>query len=108
MVFESKHPLVKIKLSILRDKKTKDKVFREALEEITSLLTYEALKDLETVPNGIITTPTGANVPSLRLKDELIALPILRAGIGMVEGVLKMLPTIKVGHIGIYRDEKTL
>ena len=51
MVFESKHPLVKIKLSILRDKKTKDKVFREALEEITSLLTYEALKDLETVPN---------------------------------------------------------
>jgi uracil phosphoribosyltransferase len=108
MVFESKHPLVKIKLSILRDKKTKDKVFREALEEITSLLTYEALKDLETVPNGIITTPTGANVSSLRLKDELIALPILRAGIGMVEGVLKMLPTIKVGHIGIYRDEKTL
>ena len=108
MVFESKHPLVKIKLSILRDKKTKDKVFREALEEITSLLTYEALKDLETVPNGIITTPTGANVPSLRLKNELIALPILRAGIGMVEGVLKMLPTIKVGHIGIYRDEKTL
>jgi uracil phosphoribosyltransferase len=108
MIYESKHPLIKVKLSVLRDKNTPDKVFREVLDEITSFLTYEALIDIKTVKNGTIETPTGATVDCYKINRDLVVLPILRAGIGMTGAIVRMLPTIKVGHIGLYRDAKTL
>lgn len=108
MIYESKHPLIKVKLSVLRDKNTSDKVFREVLDEITSFLTYEALIDIKTVKNGTIETPTGATVDCYKINRDLVVLPILRAGIGMTGAIVRMLPTIKVGHIGLYRDAKTL
>jgi uracil phosphoribosyltransferase len=108
MIYESKHPLIKVKLSVLRDKNTSDKVFREVLDEITSFLTYEALIDIKTVKNGTVETPTGATVDCYKINRDLVVLPILRAGIGMTGAIVRMLPTIKVGHIGLYRDAKTL
>lgn len=104
-----KHPLIEVKLDIMRDERTKAKEFREALEEIASLMTFEVFKDLDTVESDeIITTPTGAKLPRTKLARKIVLAPILRAGIGMVDGVRNMIPTARVGHIGIYRDEKTL
>jgi len=108
MVKEIKHPLISCKLSIMRDKNTKDLFFRNCLDEIASLMTSEAFKDLPTVESGEIETPTGCVIPRIRMAKELILAPVLRAGVGMVEGVRKMVPFAKVGYIGMYRDEKTL
>ncbi|MGI6644429.1 MAG: uracil phosphoribosyltransferase [Bacilli bacterium] len=108
MVYESKHPLIKLKLSLLRDENTNDKLFRELLEEITMLLTYEAFSDISLITSEEAKTPTGSTVPIYKLEKEVVALPILRAGLGMVRGLTNLIPTIKVGHIGLYRDEKTL
>lgn len=103
------HPLINMKLNKMRDKNTKTKDFRTLLDEIASLMTYEVYKDLKVIKTGkTIETPTGVVVDKLKLEYDLIVCPILRAGIGMSNGVINMLPTARIGHIGLYRDEKTL
>ena len=104
-----KHPLIDVKLTIMRNKETSSKDFRENLEEIASLMSFEVFKDLETHGEGEdIETPTGAKLPHLKLVNKIVLAPILRAGIGMVDGVKNMIPTAKIGHIGMFRDEETL
>ena len=104
-----KHPLIDTKLSIMRDEQTKTKEFRESLDEIASLMCFEVFKDLKTViSDQTIMTPTGKTLNKIKLENKIILAPILRAGIGMVDGIKKMLPTAKIGHIGMYRDEETL
>jgi uracil phosphoribosyltransferase len=105
-VFPSQHPLVAHKLSRMRDKETDPKRFRELVRETAALLAYEATADLLTVPRQIetpLTSTTGAE-----LKEKVGLVPILRAGLGMVEGIWELMPTAEVWHIGLYRDEKTL
>jgi len=92
----------------MRDVNTDSRDFRQILDEIASLMTYEVFKDLATHVSGLIKTPTGCEIDKVKLDKDLIIVPILRAGIGMSNGVVNMLPTAKIGHIGIYRDEKTL
>jgi uracil phosphoribosyltransferase len=101
------HPLVAHKLSILRDKNTSVKDFRELVSEIGMLITYEATRDLELTTKIVETPICTAEVPTLAGK-KLAVVPILRAGLGLVDGVLRMDPAARVGHIGMYRDEKTL
>jgi uracil phosphoribosyltransferase len=105
-VFPSPHPLVAHKLSRLRDKSTDPKKFRELIREISSLLTYEATSDLQLEPRTVETPLAFTQGAELRNKIGLI--PILRAGLGMVEGVWGLMPSAEVWHIGLYRDEKTL
>lgn len=103
------HPLITMKLNKMRDETTNSKDFRTLLDEIASLMTFEVYKDLKVVSSGEkIKTPTGAEIDKLHLEYSLIVCPILRAGLGMSNGVINMLPTAKIGHIGLYRDEKTL
>ncbi len=104
-----KHPLIETKLNMMRDKNTSCKDFRNLLDEISSLMTYEVFKDVELVSlNEKIETPTGCVVDKVKLAYDPVIVPILRAGIGMSQGVCNMLPAAKIGHIGLYRDEKTL
>ena len=105
-VFESTHPLVKHKLTRLRDKKTEPKKFRELVRELGALLTYEATTDLATDPVKVQTPLASTGGENLREKIGLV--PILRAGLGMVEGVWELMPSAEVWHIGLYRDEATL
>ena len=105
-VFISNHPLVKHKLTRLRDKDTEPKKFRELIREIAGLLAYEATLDLAITPREV-ETPMGTAHGS-ELEDKIGLVPILRAGLGMVEGVWELMPSSEVWHIGIYRDEKTL
>jgi len=105
-VFESKHPLVAHKLSLLRDKHTDSKRFRELVREIAALLAYEATADLQTVPREL-ETPL-AKMTGAQLKETIGLVPVLRAGLGMVEGFWELMPSAEVWHIGLYRDEKTL
>ena len=106
-VFIFDHPLIKHKVSILRDKHTGMKEFRELVEEITTVMTYESMRDVELVPVDV-ETPLETTT-QYRVKEESIAIvPILRAGLGMVNGVHKVFPTARVGHIGMYRNEETL
>lgn len=101
------HPLVQHKLTILRDEQTGPKEFRELLEEISMLITYEATRDfpVEEVP---IKTPLEATTGWSLSGKKVAVVPILRAGLGMVGGILRLIPTAKVGHVGIYRDPETL
>ena len=101
------HPLVAHKLTILRDKNTPTKDFRALVEEIGMFLTYEATRDLPLTTRKIETPLCAMEAPTLSGK-KLAVVPILRAGLGLVEGVLRMVPSAKVGHIGLYRDEETL
>ena len=105
-VFPSTHPLVAHKLALLRDKKTEPKKFRELIPEIAALLTYEATADLALKP-VTIETPL-ALAPGGMLSAKIGLVPILRAGLGMVEGVWNLMPSAEVWHIGLYRDERTL
>lgn len=105
-VHESKHPLVAHKLSRLRDKKTEPKKFRELVREIAGLLAYEATADLQT-SEVEIETPL-AKMKAQQLQEKIGLVPILRAGLGMVEGIWELMPSAEVWHIGLYRDEKTL
>ena len=106
-VFIFDHPLIKHKISILRDKNTGMKEFRELVEEITTMMTYESMRDMKLVPIEV-ETPL-ERTTQYRVPEESIAIvPILRAGLGMVNGVHKVFPTARVGHIGMYRDEETL
>ena len=100
------HPLVQHKLTLLRRTVTEPKKFRELVRELAMLLCYEATRDLELVPDTVPTPMGTAEGDRLRTKIGLV--PILRAGLGMVEGVLEMIPTAEVWHIGLYRDERTL
>ncbi len=101
------HPLVSHKLSILRDKNTSVKDFRELVSEIGMLITYEATRDLPLTDKEIETPICKATVPALAGK-KFAVVPILRAGLGLVDGVLRMVPSARVGHIGMFRDEETL
>ncbi|MEE8121303.1 MAG: uracil phosphoribosyltransferase [Anaerolineales bacterium] len=105
-VFPSKHPLVMHKLTKLRDRKTEPKKFRELIREISALLTYEATSDLLLTPTQIDTPLEQIEGASLQHKIGLV--PILRAGLGMTEGVWELMPSAEVWHIGLYRDEETL
>ena len=102
----STHPLVRHKLRLLRDMKTEPKKFRELIREIAILVTYEATADLPLEEVNVI-TPMGQAVAH-RLKDTIGLVPVLRAGLGMVEGVWEMMPGAEVWHIGLFRDERTL
>jgi uracil phosphoribosyltransferase len=105
-VFPSSHPLVAHKLSKLRDKNTEPKKFRELIREISALLTYEATQDL-TLKQVSINTPL-AEMEGTTLAQKIGLVPILRAGLGMVEGAWELMPSAEVWHIGLYRDEQTL
>jgi uracil phosphoribosyltransferase len=105
-IYVSNHPLVAHKLWFLRNQETKPKKFREIVRELASLLTYEATMDLLTLDTEV-QTPMG--IAKAKVLEEKIGLvPILRAGLGMVEGVWELMPSAEVWHIGIYRDENTL
>lgn len=106
MVHESKHPLVKHKLTLLRDVNTKPKKFRELIRELAMLLCYEATADLAT-QSLTVNTPMGTAVGS-ELSEKVGLVPVLRAGLGMVDGIWEMMPGSEVWHIGLYRDERTL
>ena len=101
------HPLVAHKLTILRDKRTSTKDFRELVSEIGMLLTYEATRDLPLTEREVETPITKTMAPAIKGK-KFAVVPILRAGLGLVDGVLRMVPSARVGHIGLYRDEETL
>jgi len=105
MIFD--HPLIQHKISIIRDKCTNQKEFRELVNEIAMLMTYEVTRDmaLKTVE---IETPICMTKAKQLVNDEVTIVPILRAGLGMVDGMLKLLPNARVGHIGMYRDHDTL
>ncbi len=105
-VFPSIHPLVAHKLSLLRDKNTEPKKFRELIREIAALLTYEATSDLILYQVNI-ETPLAMTTGNV-LSEKICLVPILRAGLGMVEGVWNLMPSAEVWHIGLYRDEHTL
>ena len=101
------HPLITHKLSILRNKKTGTKEFREIVSEISILLCYEATKDAK-LKNTVIETPLEKYKTKCLNEDDYAFVPILRAGMSMVEGIIKVIPNAKIGHIGLYRNEKTL
>jgi uracil phosphoribosyltransferase len=106
MVFASPHPLVSHKLAKLRSADTEPKKFRELLREIAALLAYEATLDLQTQSIDLVTPM--APTRGAELVEKVGLVPILRAGLGMVEGIWELMPTAEVWHIGLYRDEKTL
>jgi uracil phosphoribosyltransferase len=106
MVYESSHPLVKHKLTLLRNSSTEPKKFRELVRELAILLAYEATADLG-LESISVTTPLGEAAGS-ELVDKIGLVPILRAGLGMVDGIWEMMPSAEVWHIGLYRDEATL
>ena len=101
------HPLIRHKVAILRDENTNTKQFRELVEEITTLMTYESLKDVPT-KKVIVKTPLEETEQSMVVDNAVTIVPILRSGLGMVNGVHSLFPTARVGHIGMYRDEETL
>ena len=106
-VFIMDHPLIQHKLTLLRDKNTGSKEFRQIIAEIATLMCYEATRDL---PLKVveIETPIGFTKSKVISGKKLAFIPVLRAGLGMVEGVLQLVPAAKVGHIGLYRDPETL
>ncbi|MCI6930755.1 MAG: uracil phosphoribosyltransferase [Methanobrevibacter boviskoreani] len=101
------HPLITHKLSILRSVNTGTKEFRELITEISTLLTYEATRDAK-LEKITIETPLDKMETAMLNEDNYAIVPILRAGMGMLEGVINVIPNAKVGHIGLYRDEETL
>lgn len=101
------HPLIQHKTTILRQTTTTNKEFRELVEEITMLMCYEALRDLP-LEEVEIETPICKTTQKMIKGKKLAIVPILRAGLGMVNGMLNLVPSAKVGHIGMYRDEETM
>lgn len=101
------HPLIQHKISILRDKETGSKEFRELIEEIAILIAFEATRDLPLCDKEV-ETPLCKTVSKVIDGKKLAVVPILRAGLGMVNGVLSLLPSARVGHIGLFRNEETL
>lgn len=105
-VYVSNHPLLLHKLTLLRDAETKHRQFRELVGEMAKLLCYEATQDLP-VEDQTVQSPMG-EAPGRKLTTEIGLVPILRAGLGMVDGMLEMIPSSQVWHLGFYRDEETL
>ncbi|MCI0517033.1 MAG: uracil phosphoribosyltransferase [Woeseiaceae bacterium] len=105
MHVEVKHPCVQHKLSLIRDQDTGHKKFRELATEITMFLCYEALKNV-TLKKVEVQTPV-ATAQCQMIDEDIVVVPVLRAGIGMLDGILGLVPTARVGFVGIYRDEKT-
>jgi len=100
------HPLIDHKLALLRNRDTDNKLFRSTLNELSYLLVYEITRDLATRPVRIHTPLEACR--ARELDEQVLLIPILRAGLGMVAGILDLIPSAKVGHIGVYRDEETL
>ena len=101
------HPLIQHKLAFIRDENTGSKDFRELVEEVAMLMAYEVTRDIQ-VEEVEIKTPICVTKCKMLSGKKMAIVPILRAGLGMVDGMLKLIPAAKVGHIGLYRDEKTL
>lgn len=101
------HPLIQHKLAIIRDKNTGSKDFRELVEEVAMLMAYEVTREMQ-VEDVEIETPICKTTCKMLAGKKLAIVPILRAGLGMVDGMLRLIPAAKVGHIGLYRDEETL
>ena len=106
-VTEINHPLILHKLAILRDERTGSTEFRHLVEEISMLMAYEVTRDLST-EDVEVKTPVSLTKCKMLSGKKMAVVPILRAGLGMVDGVLNLIPAAKVGHIGLYRDEETL
>lgn len=106
-VFVFEHPLIQHKISLMRDKRTTTKEFRELVSEVAMLMAYEVTRDLP-LHEVEIETPVAMAKTKLLAGKKVALVPILRAGLGMVDGMLNLLPMAKVGHIGLYRDPKTL
>lgn len=106
-VFEMNHPLIKHKLTFIRDKNTGSKEFRELAKEVSMLMGYELTRDLP-LEEIEIETPVATTKSQIIAGKKLGIVPILRAGLGMVDGMLNLLPAAKVGHVGLYRDPETL
>lgn len=106
-VFLFDHPLIQHKISILRDKNTSTKEFRELVQELSMLMAYEVTRDLP-LTEVTIETPVATTKAKVLAGKKMALVPILRAGLGMVDGMLSIIPNAKVGHIGLYRDPNTL
>lgn len=106
-LFIADHPLIQHKVTLLRDQMTSSKQFRELIKEITELMVYEATRDLP-VCEVDVKTPITTCKSKMIAGRKLAFVPILRAGLGMVDGALELIPSARVGHIGMYRDEETL
>lgn len=106
-IFEMTHPLIIHKLSIIRKKETSTKDFKELVNEVAMLMAYEVTRDFQ-LEDVKIETPICATTCKMLKGKKVAIVPILRAGLGMVEGMLKIVPSAKIGHIGLYRDEETL
>lgn len=106
MLILLKHPLLTHKLAQLRRKETSVKDFREIMDEIAGLMAYEVTNDLP-VKNVVVSTPL-ATCQTLELATDIVLVPVLRAGLGMVNGIIRLIPSARVGHIGIIRDHETL
>ncbi|WP_373437017.1 uracil phosphoribosyltransferase [Metamycoplasma equirhinis] len=100
------HPLISIKLTNMRDKNTDHSVFRRNLNEIASLMVYEILRNYQTKPKNIV-TPLDKKYEGTTIDKSIVFVPILRAGLGMLDGLLELVPEARVGHIGMYRDEQS-
>ncbi|TQC51440.1 uracil phosphoribosyltransferase [Mycoplasmopsis mucosicanis] len=100
------HPLISIKLTNMRDRRADHSVFRQNLSEIASLMVYEVMRDYQTKPKTVV-TPLGDEHFGATYDKEIVIVPILRAGLGMTDGLLQLMPKARVGHIGLYRDEIT-
>ena len=100
------HPLIRHKLAIIRDKNTHTKQFREIISELATLMAYESFKDVPTQEIEV-ETPLEVTKQTVVKENSIAIVPILRAGLGMVDGILSLFPAAKVGHIGLYRDEET-
>lgn len=105
-LYVSEHPLIRHKLGIVRDKETCEKEFRELISEISMLLCYEAARDLPLEKADIVTPVAPTQIS--RVSRGIVLVPVLRAGIGMVEAILQLIPSASVGHVGFYRDPETL
>ena len=101
------HPLIQHKLSILRDIKTGAKEFRELVKELAMLMAFEATRDFQ-LTETTVTTPITETTTYVLAGKKVAVIPILRAGLGMVDGILELIPAAKVGHVGLYRDPETL
>ena len=101
------HPLIQHKLTMIREKNCGTKVFREVVNEIAMLMAYEVSRDMP-LEDVVIETPKGKSTQKTLSGKKVAIIPILRAGIGMVDGILELIPAAKVGHVGLYRDEETL
>ncbi|MBO5027663.1 MAG: uracil phosphoribosyltransferase [Clostridia bacterium] len=101
------HPLIRHKLAIIRNKDTDTKQFRDIVKELATLMAYESFKDVPT-QDVEVETPLEKTTQTVVKENSIAIVPILRAGLGMVDGILTLFPAAKVGHIGLYRDEETL